>query len=515
MGPSRRHFLRGAAGVTLAIPFLGSIEPKQARAGGSVRRRFVAMGTEHGGIWGANMHPSAPLSQSQSYAGHTIRRGALSLEVDGGMARLSPVLSASSGVFTSALASKMNVLRGLDISWYIAHHQGGHLGNFGINCQHDAVLGAQAAANQVPTIDQVLAYSPKFYSDLSTNLKRSIICGDGGMSHNYANPSAQSGGIQPSPAVQDSKTLFSEIFVPPDDGTEKRAPVVDHVLEDYKRLRNGNRRLSAADRERLDAHIERVDELDRKLNVAVTCGEIEPPATSSTDLWGGDYGHNFDKMRQFWELFNDVVVAAFACDTSRIVVYRITDTFSDYLGADWHQDVAHRAHQVTPQAPLPDVAGQEIMAASYQRVFEGIYLDLVAKLDAVDDGEGTVLDSSAVVWTHESGPYTHDSVDMPVIMAGSAAGSFTTGSHIDYRNMEKTFNAGGYEGSVEVTRPGLLWNQYLGTLLQGMGLDPEDYEHTPEGGYGLLLQGYDNDVNGHWPSSVISAAPEFLPYLKA
>lgn len=505
---NRRHFLRGA-GLLLPIPFLPSIEPRSANAAPTDRRRFVAFATDHGAIWEANMHPAqATLTQNQSYAGHTIRRGDLSLSVNGGTASLSPVLSASSGRFTPALASKMNVLRGLDVPWYIAHHTGGHLGNWARNDGNGAD-GQFMQNSPRPTIDQIMAYAPETYA--STPQARVMVCGGGGLSYNYANPETKQGAIEEQATEISSRSMFDRVYVPPTDPMEQRAPVVDRVLADYNRLRQGNRRLSAQDRLRLDAHIQKLDELDRKLQTVVSCEEQSTPA-DSTDLMGGDFDHNIQKMTSFWQLFNDVFSIAFACDTSRIAVCHANFTFSDYDGM-WHDNIAHRAHQPIALNPFPDLLGQPVIAGGHRSFFEGVFLDLVAKLDAIDDIDGSVLDKSLVVWTQESGPYTHDAQDMPVVMAGGASGNIRTGQHIDYRNMQKVLNGGGYEGSVEITRPGLMWYQYLGTLMQAMGLPPSAYEETSHGGYGPDFYGVDDNL-ASWPESVRQAQGDFLPFLK-
>jgi len=156
----RRMWLRGAGGFALAIPLLPSLlDQKEAKAGGNNRKRFVAMGTNHGAIWQPNMYPvDGSLTQTATYAGHQVRRGALALDVAGGVARLSPVLSGSSSVLTSALAAKMNVLRGLDVTFYLAHHRGGHLGNYAENDGNG--MDGQATQEHIPTIDQHIASSP-------------------------------------------------------------------------------------------------------------------------------------------------------------------------------------------------------------------------------------------------------------------------------------------------------------------------------------------------------------------
>ncbi len=505
----RRMWLRGAAGFTLAIPFLPSLlEQKQASAGALQRKRFVAFGTNHGAIWQPNMYPAdGVLTQSQQYAGHEVRRGNLSLDVSNGIARLSPVLSASSSVFTSALAAKMNVLRGLDVTFYLAHHRGGHLGNYAENDGNGS--DGQATQAHIPTIDQIMAWSSSFYPDLATILERSLVIGGNGMSANWSSPSTKSGEVQNISPENDSLALFNRIFVPEDDPAEVRPPIVDRVLEDYKRLRNGNRRLSSADKQRLDDHIDRLDELQRKLNVQVSCGEIETPTASSTDEWqSSSYGIDPVAQTRFWQLHNDVIAAAFACDTCRIASMFATDIFSDYVG-DWHQDVAHQAH-------FPDGEDQATISAAHQRFFEGVFLDLAAKLDAIQDLEGTVLDSTLIQWTQESGCATHDPIELPVVTAGSAGGFFTTGNYADYRNLSSPAHQANGESAVN-SHTGLVYNQWLGNVLQSMGLAPSEYEFGGYGGYGHVVLGTEEWYAGYqrYDSAELSVMSEILPFIKA
>jgi hypothetical protein len=503
---TRRMVLHGAGGFTLAIPFLSSLlEPgAQAQSSPSGPKRFVAIGTWHGGIWQSHMYPpDAVLGQSTSYAGHAIRRGTLSLDTDGSTASLSPVLSADATRFTATLAQKMNVIRGLDVPFYLAHHRGGHLGNYADN-DGNGTDGGTLQSSPRASIDQVLAWSDSFYTDLATIRERSLVIGDQGMSHAWSNPSDKEGDIFAITPENNSLTLFNQIFVPEEDPEEARAPIVDRVLEDYRRLRDTNRRLSAEDRRRLNDHLDRVAELQRKINVQVSCGEIPVPTEASTDLWGSSFGVDPEAQRRFWELINDVIVAAFSCDTCRVVAMLAGDTFSNFSG-DWHQDVAHQANVSAAQ--------HQIIADAHQRFFEGVFLDLAAKLDAAVDVNGSVLDSTLVQWTHESGVSTHDPIELPVITAGSAGGFFQTGQYVDYRNL----NRPGHEGDLVNSHTGLIYNQWLGTVLQAMGLDPGEYESGSYGGYGEVMLSTEDWYAGYnkYGSAELNVMSDVLPYLRA
>ncbi len=507
-GASRRMFLRGIGGAVLAIPFLESLVSKKesTAAPSGAPRRFIAFATGHGGVRSTNMFPAqATLTQNLSYAGYNVRRGALTLNVQNGVASLSPVLSASSSVFTQALASKMNVLRGLDVARYIAHNEGCHLGNVTSNDPSGTPL-------MRPTIDQVLAYSTKFYSSVP-KVRSMNLAATGSISVGHENPSDPNSPLQSMPSSHSVYDLFDAVYTPPDPNEVVRPPVVDSVLADFKRVRDGSR-ISKADKDRLEAHISRLEDLEASLNAGQTCGTVEGPTEDPTGPWVGDYFTNPDTQAKYVNAYADVMAIALSCDTCRIGTIS-SDILMNYTGADYHQEVAHRADQSTPQDPLPNVNAQDHIRDGSQRYFERVFLRFIEKLDGIDDGNGaTLLDSSLVTWTQESGIRTHDNLDWGVVMAGAATGALTTGSFCDYRNMS---GATLYEGSNDESHIGLMLMQYHGTLLQALGLDPTDYEESEYGGYGPMI-----DYNGDswfphdlWSEPVKHAAHDWLPFLKA
>ena len=502
---NRRMWLRGAAGLTLTIPFLASLamDKRAEAAGGS--KRFIALGTNHGGVWPDRMYPAeSTLLDKLMYGGHEVRKGALALDMN---SAISQVLSGDPAKLTPALVSKMNVLRGLDVTFYLAHHRGGHLGNYADN-DGNGTDGIATQSTPKQTIDQVLAWSKTFYGDLGTILERTLVMGNSGMSHGYSSPSTQSGTIQGLATTNDSLALFNKIFVPPPDPGAVRPPIVDAVLEDYKRLRNGNRRLSSGDKQRLDDHIDRISELERKLKVTASCGGVVIPQSSSADELTSSYGVDPEAQKRFWQLMNDVVVAAFACDTARIATMYVGETFSNYVG-DWHQDVAHQAN-VSPERA-------DLIFGGHQRFFQDVYLDLITKLDAIaDPSGGTVLDHCLVQWTQESGSVTHDPIEMPVITAGGAGGFFTTGQYCDYRNLNQKASVANGTNLVD-SHNGLIYNQWLGNVLQSMGLSPSEYEEAGQGGYGLIVDSTEGWYGGYgkYGPEKRSVMSEILPFLKA
>lgn len=474
---TRRQFLVGAGGATLALPVLPSLLTETAYGADPTftrRPRLFVLATDHGGAFESSMFPSASLltEQGSIFSDHSFRYGTLSGSVSGSTRSLSPILSADSTRFSAALVGKMNVLYGIDVPFYIAHTTGIHLGNYARN-DGNGQDGKDVQDDPRPTIDQILAWSPTFYPDIDSIRERAMVVSGRPVSFNYSSPASQSGSIASVRGYDSSRELFDRIFVPPDDTMPRRPPVVDRVLESYRTLRNGNKRLSAADRQRLDDHMDRIAELQRKLGAqGASCGDITRPTEDADDYRGNDP----ESAARWGQLYNDVFAAAFACGTSRIGVldFGSTESFVSY-GGDWHQDVAHK---------WQDQGSQTSLVTSYQRLFETVFLDLAAKLDVEEAPGMTYLDNSLLVWTQESGMETHGSASIPIVTFGSAAGFLRTGQFIDYRRTENrasTFDPGA--GNDQVL--GLLHSQFLATMLRAMGLPPSEFERWGHKGYGV------------------------------
>lgn len=525
---SRRMFLRGAGSAALAIPFLPSLLPRAAWAQAEgeavdIGKRMVAFTTNHGGVWEEFMYPNAAglMNAQQLYGvGHDMHWGPLVRSVTGSTASLSPVLSAAASTLTAELANKMFLVRGCDVPFYIAHHTGGYLGNYARNDGN----GEEAQGLEMrPTIDQVMAWSDAFYPDISAVKKRSMHIGrsgDTGISWGWSSPSTASGTIQNTPTSFSTMQLFNEIFVPDVPASEVRPPVVDIVLEHYNQLTNGAfgaaNRLSYADKQKLTSYMDRLDELERKLNVtAATCGDVAPPA-ADVNVWAEGFGGwtddevnenaitcDLNVIANWYHLWNDVVAAAFVCGTSRIATYHCPETFSTGCNSNaWHQNVAH----VAPS----DAAKQDILWNSKRFFFENVFLDLATKLDAIPLGDGTtMLDHSLMWWTQESGVVTHESDSMPIVAAGSAGGFFQTGHFYDYRNRDSMALIEPWTeeyGSLQ-RRPGVSWNQWLATVLQSMGVPPSEFEYAGGKGYGL----YHNTRPEAYPGWIEAHASDVLP----
>jgi len=461
------------------LPFLPSLQPREARAAGmTTSKRFVYIGTEHGWASFDNMYGtlgSAGSTPMDIWSGNTASYAPLSLTTSGSNSSLSPILTAPSSVLTSANVQKINVIRGIDFANVVGHQDGAHLGN------NNSQVGSRAATlTPMVTIDQVMAYSPNFYTQIPR--VRSInIGGDRALSWTYTNPAARTG-VQKLQTYKSSLSLFNSIFGTGGTQTQPTRPlIIDRVIENYNSLRTSNRRLSAADKQRLEDHVGRLTQLQEKIGAVSAPLSFTSPTAPADNLstWPllNDTGLALDKQSNYYKLMADVIIAAFACGATRIAVFHDQMPFSTYQG-DWHQDIAHQDLATGPQATL---------AASYQQVFEHIFMYLVNGLDGITDPDGsTILDNTLLYWGQECGYHTHDPYALPIIMAGSASGYFKTGMFVDYRNQVPTSqNFASDHTAMAGNFSGLIYPQFLATALYSMGVTSSEWKQ-PNGlpGYG-------------------------------
>jgi hypothetical protein len=121
------------------------------------------------------------------------------------------------------------------------------------------------------------------------------------------------------------------------------------------------------------------------------------------------------------------MVMAYACDLTRVQTCWYSDPLSDVL----YTDAAAGHHQLTHDEPgeMPTV----------KRITTGIMTDaayFLEQLDAVQEGDGTLLDHSAILMTTDvSYARTHQIDEYPILVAGRAGGKLNSGFH--YRSTTK------------------------------------------------------------------------------
>jgi hypothetical protein len=186
-----------------------------------------------------------------------------------------------------------------------------------------------------PSLDQFVAKNDDFYADGPPRF-RSIVCGASeARFHNYGHWNAVSynGPDSTNLPIMDAGQLYDLLFaVPADaDSLTRRARLLDAVKADGDALK---KRLGATDRDRLDAHLTHLDEIQRRLELGVAVCEGASPPLATSDL--------IEKTSTMGQL----LAIALGCGLTRVFSFMLTSPASTHifgnLGvADDHHKVCH------------------------------------------------------------------------------------------------------------------------------------------------------------------------------
>ena len=247
----------------------------------------------------------------------------------------------------------------------------------------------------------------------------------------FSDAISHNGPHSPNPPETVPHALFERLFGPtfrePGDGEARLDPrlalrrsVLDAVGDRVVALQA---RLGATDRARLDQHLTGIRDLELRLARLsegppsyAACARPTPP--SSTERLG-------DPMANHRALV-DLLVMAFACDLTRVITTSFTHGVSNYLFPG--TNAGH--HELTHNEP-PDGEGVQAQVDGIVLTTMGELSAFLQALDAVPEGDGSVLDHSAVLATSDvSWGFTHSLDEWPLVIAGSANGKFKQDLHL-------------------------------------------------------------------------------------
>jgi hypothetical protein len=220
--------------------------------------------------------------------------------------------------------------------------------------------------------------------------------------------------------------LFSDLLVDkPANLIDRQRTVLGAVMADYSDL---SARLGSDDRQKLDAHLNAIREIEARLGVqpkAALDSCQAPTLGSESDVYRND---NFPLVGQ---LQMDLLVMALACDLTRVASIQWNRSVGDArftwldIGIDrGHHDMSHDGDS---NADTIEKLTQINIWYAEQFAY------LVDKLQNIPEGTGTMLDNTVVLWCNELGKgNSHTRNNAPYVLAGSAGGYFKTGRYLSY-----------------------------------------------------------------------------------
>ncbi len=347
----------------------------------------------------------------------------------------------------AGLESKMLVPRRLDHSWtYDNHHVAGIVQLF-TGGRFDDDVNKYADG---PSVDQYLLQNTELRGgtprasihlavDDGRTDQRHVICYSGASQPMGAEVSPSRafnnffegvtfGQAQPPEPVATGPTLESQLD----------AQLVAANKEDLRYLQ---RFLGSDEKARLELHLEALSELERRL--AVTSGGAAPPAVvggqcAEADVSGFKNSLNdATSMTRWAEINADLIVNAFTCDVTRVASYQFSFSGGHHEGLmgfrqSWHDEVAHVSKTDDSVTVGTESMSSRAAFNRFSRFWNGHIAALAKKLEAIPEGDGSMLDNTLIYCGVESGTnHSHNPNDMQYLLVGGRNLGFATGQVLD------------------------------------------------------------------------------------
>ena len=406
---SRRTVLRGA-GVALSLPLLDAMVPAAtalAQTAASPKSRFVGLFVPHG------MAPGYWVPKGE---------GALAAELPFNFKPLEPFRAQT--VILSGLHSRSAEpppgVTGAD-HWVAA----------AFLCANKPKKTAGADVYCGTTVDQMIAQKigrenliPSMQLAVEDPGASSSNCGEG-YSCTYTNTISWATPTSPLPMELNPQVVFERMF---GDGstTEQRAArrqrdrsILDSLTGNLNRLRN---QISASDRLRLDEYAENVNEIERRLQIAMKASTVAPEDIAVPV----GVPQSFDEHIR---LQFDLLALAFQADITRVGTLLFA---RDLTGRTYPESEAPTAgfHGVSHHGEDPRRIAE---LAKINQYHVEMVAHLASRLANVKDGDGTLLDQSLILYGSNMGNSNqHVHHDVPHVLVGGANGKIKGGRHLAY-----------------------------------------------------------------------------------
>lgn len=210
-------------------------------------------------------------------------------------------------------------------------------------------------------------------------------------------------------------------------GSRRTESILDRVREHANHLK---RQVSRDDRSKVDEYLSSVRDIEKRAqrmrSLKSTADErAKHKGQSPIAMKRPDNGMPED-IREHMRLMGDIIALAFQTDKTRVATLLLCRDISGLVYPFLNTRAAHHP------------ASHNDTGAEYERIttyYCSQFAYLANKLDAMREGEKTVLDHSCLMFVNNmwSGA-RHDSSKVPLLLAGGLNGALKTGRVLDYEN---------------------------------------------------------------------------------
>lgn len=261
--------------------------------------------------------------------------------------------------------------------------------------------------------------------ELAMDLLQTVGQCDNGYACVYHNNLSWSSPTTPLPAEAHPRIVFERLFGEGGSMAERRAALkkkaslLDWVTEDIARLQS---ELGPGDRAKVNQYLDTVREVERRIQRAES-DTAENPLPDLDRPMGvpADYA---DHAR----LMFDLQILAMQGDVTRVITFQLARetsqrTYPQVGVSDPHHALTHHGNDPEKIAKVAKINEFHVSLFAY----------FLEKMRSTPEGDGSLLDHSLYLYGSGMGnPNLHDHINLPIIVAGGAAGKMKGGRHIQF-----------------------------------------------------------------------------------
>lgn len=249
---------------------------------------------------------------------------------------------------------------------------------------------------------------------------------DNGYACVYQNNLSWSSPTSPLPAEAHPRLVFERIFGAEPDSLRRRqalrekASLLDSMAQELRQLK---KTLGPQDRARVDQYLESVRDVEKRIQLAEVA-TIENPLPDK-DRPTGVPASYADHAR----LMFDLQLLALQGNVTKVTTFQLARetsnrTYPEIGVAEAHHPLTHHGNDREKIAKM----------AKINHFHVSLFAEFLQKLQAIPEGEGTLLDHCLYLYGSGMGnPNVHDHTNLPIIVAGGAAGKMQGGRHIRFK----------------------------------------------------------------------------------
>lgn len=248
---------------------------------------------------------------------------------------------------------------------------------------------------------------------------------DNGYACVYQNNLSWASPTTPLPAEAHPRLVFETLFG--EGGTteqrgaalRRRASLLDSLNSEIARLQ---RTLGPADRRTIEHYLESIREVERRIERAES--DFGEHALPDLDRPVGVPAAYADHAR----LMFDLQALALQGDITRVITFQLARETSNRTYPEIGVDDPH--HPLTHHGNDPEKVAK---VATINQFHVSLFSEFLQKLSRIPEGDGSLLDHSLYLYGSGMGnPNVHDHTNLPIIVAGGAAGNMRGGRHIRF-----------------------------------------------------------------------------------